>query len=135
MQTYQFKVLESHLDTFAHMNNATYLKVFEEARWDWITRAGLSLQAIQREQVGPVLLEAHLVFKRELKLREDVRIETRFLAMKNPLVMMIEQKMIKVESNELAARLEVHVGVFDMKTRKLMSPPPKWQEAIELIKA
>lgn len=135
MKTYSFTVLEAHLDTFKHVNNATYLRLFEEARWDWITGEGLGLEAIQREQVGPVLLEIHLVFKRELTLREEVLIETRFIEMKNPLVMILEQRMIKKSSGELAAKLEAHVGVFDMSKRKLIPAPEKWQKAMESIKA
>ena len=32
--TYPLLIKETYLDTFGHVNNATYLTLFEEARWD-----------------------------------------------------------------------------------------------------
>ena len=34
---YEKTILEQHLDTFGHVNNAAYLVLYEEARWDFIT--------------------------------------------------------------------------------------------------
>lgn len=59
-------ILEGHLDTFGHVNNASYLEILEEARWDLITRNGYGLDAVRRLGIGPVVLEAHLRFVREL---------------------------------------------------------------------
>ncbi len=41
---YQLLIHEGHLDSFGHVNNATYLNLFEEARWDWITARGYGLK-------------------------------------------------------------------------------------------
>lgn len=134
MKSYSLKILESHLDTFKHVNNATYLTLFEQARWDWITSEGLGLEEVQRSQIGPVLLEIHLIFKKEVLLREQVVIETRFLEMKNSLVMLLEQKLLKADGS-LAARLEASVGIMDMAKRKLIVPPEAWMKAMEAVKA
>ena len=40
---YYLIIRESHLDTFGHLNNATYLQLFEEARWDYITNRGFGV--------------------------------------------------------------------------------------------
>jgi YbgC/YbaW family acyl-CoA thioester hydrolase len=131
-----FKILirEHHLDTYKHVNNATYLTLYETARWEWITQAGLGLEEVQSSQIGPVLLELNLIFKRELTLREEITIETRFLRMKNPLVMEIEQRMLK-SCGTLASVLVLSVGIMDMQKRKLIAPPPQWQEAVKMIEA
>ena len=34
---YALVIREQHLDTFGHVNNAKYLEILEEARWDLIT--------------------------------------------------------------------------------------------------
>ena len=70
---YTVLILESHLDSFGHMNNATYLKLYEEARWDFITANGFGLEVIQREQKGPVILDLQVRFKREIKNREKIK--------------------------------------------------------------
>lgn len=134
MQTFKTQIKEFHLDTFGHVNNATYLTLFESARWEWITEQGLGLREVQKAQIGPVLLELHLLFKREVLLREEVTIETRFVEMKNSLVMLLEQRMLKPDG-VLAAKLEASVGIMDMRLRKLITPPENWLKALEAIGA
>jgi acyl-CoA thioester hydrolase len=64
--------LESHIDTFGHVNNAAYLEILEEARWDLITRNGYGLDEVQRRRIGPIVLDVHLRFVRELRNRQAV---------------------------------------------------------------
>ena len=45
---YELLIHEAHLDTFGHVNNAKYLEVLEEARWDFITRNGYGLDEVVR---------------------------------------------------------------------------------------
>jgi acyl-CoA thioester hydrolase len=53
-------IRESHLDTFGHVNNATYLSLFEQARWDLIEAGGYGLRVIRQTGLGPVVLEAKI---------------------------------------------------------------------------
>ncbi|HEY8944785.1 MAG TPA: acyl-CoA thioesterase, partial [Polyangiaceae bacterium] len=73
---YELRIIERHLDTFGHVNNATYLDLFEAARWDWITQNGYGLTRIRELERGPTILEIHLQFKRELLNRELIRIKS-----------------------------------------------------------
>jgi YbgC/YbaW family acyl-CoA thioester hydrolase len=130
MTLYRLQILEHHLDTFGHVNNATYLQLYEQARWELIHAHGLGLHTILQEKVGPVLLEAHLKFKRELVNREWIRIETHFAGMKNHLVMDVEQKMIKESDESVASTLVISLGVMDLQARKLIVPPSRWHKAI-----
>lgn len=132
MISFKTLIREHHLDTYKHVNNATYLTLYETARWEWITEAGLGLEQVQASQIGPVLLELHMVFKRELTLREEITIETRFMQMKNPLVMQLEQRMLK-SCGTLASTLNLSVGIMDMQKRKLITPPEEWVRAIKMI--
>lgn len=126
---YKFKVLEAHLDTFGHVNNATYLQLFEEARWDFITERGWGLKEVQEYSIGPVILELNLKFKRELKNREVVTVRSQNGDMKNKLVMTLNQQMIK-ENGDVAAILDLSIGLMDLKARKLIEPTPEWLRAI-----
>ena len=126
---YKFQVLEKHLDTFGHVNNATYLELYEEARWDFITKNGYGLDKVQQNKVGPVILDIHLSFKKELKNRENVLVKSQTLDYINSLVMSLKQEMYK-EGGELANTLVMHVGLFDLENRKLIKPTPKWLSAI-----
>ncbi|MEC7274793.1 MAG: acyl-CoA thioesterase [Bdellovibrionota bacterium] len=128
---YQFTVLESHLDTFGHVNNATYLTLFEEARWDIITRRGWGLKEVMKKKIGPVILEANIKFKKEVTNRELITVKSSCGESLNKLVMTFHQEMIK-EDGSVAAILDLRVGLMDLAQRKLIEPTPEWRHAIGL---
>lgn len=130
MYTCEITILESHLDTFGHVNNATYLTLFEQVRWDWISQHGLGLEQVHKDQVGPVILDLHLEFKKELRLRQKIKVESRFVEHKNRLVMQLEQKMFLPNDGALASRLVLNVGLMDMKARKLVPADERWLKAL-----
>lgn len=127
---YPFTIKESHLDTFGHVNNAAYLQIFEEARWEIITKNGYGLNHVMETQKGPVILDVKLQFLKELKLREKIMIQTS-LSEFNGKIAPIEQKMINAKG-ETACTALFHVGFFDLKLRKLIPPNDDWLKAIGL---
>lgn len=125
---YQIIIKEHHLDTFGHVNNATYLEIFEEARWEMITSRGWGLKEIQKSQIGPVILELSMQFLKEIRLRQVIKIETHVTKYEGK-VGEIEQLM-KFENGDVACRLVLKVGLFDLKARKLLQPTPEWFESL-----
>ena len=91
---YKFQVLEHHLDTFGHVNNATYLALYEEARWDFITKNGYGLDVTMKEKKGPVILDVHCRYKREIINREIITITSQAFEMRGK-IGKIKQEMIK----------------------------------------
>lgn len=125
---YQFTVLEKHLDTFGHVNNATYFSLFEEARWDFITKNGYGMREVQKLKQGPVILEAHIKFKKELHLREAITIISQGENTRHK-IMKIHQKMLRANGEECCV-VDYVIGFFDLKERKLIEPTPAWLKAI-----
>lgn len=125
---YETLIRESHLDAFGHVNNAAYLKLFEEARWEIISPRGYGMKEVQLTGQGPVVLEVNVKFRKELTLRERIRIETRITEMKGKTWRM--EQLMKKQSGEVSALAEFTMGFFDLKTRKLISCPPAWLQAI-----
>lgn len=129
---YEIIIKESHLDTFGHVNNAVYLQLYEEARWDFITARGYGLKEVKKHQKGPVILEAHIKFIKELQLREKIQIT--FEPVSKPgqarsKIIQIHQKMFK-PNGDVASELVVTVGFFDLVERKLISPTEEWQRVL-----
>ena len=128
LHTYEVVIRESHLDTFGHVNNAAYLVLFEEARWEFITNNGYSLKTVQELQLGPVVLDLSMKFRRELTLREKVKI-TNVSEDPKGKISKFHQQMFK-EDGVLAAELDVTFGLFDLKARRLVDPTPEWRKAL-----
>ena len=127
MHTYSFTVKEHHLDTFAHVNNAQYLSLFEEARWDMITKNGYGLEKIKETGLGPVVLEILITFKKELKLRQEIIIQTEVLS-KGVKISKISQKMVDNQGT-LFCEAVFTFALFDLKKRKIVSPTEAWLKA------
>lgn len=125
---YSVLIRESHLDTFGHMNNATYLALYEEARWQQITNNGYGLKQIHEKGQGPVILDVTCKFMKEIKLRETIEITTELLNYQGK-IGQLKQQMIKADGS-IASEAVFTIGFFDLKARKLIEPTPEWNRAL-----
>ncbi len=128
MFVYETLIRESHLDSFGHVNNAKYLELFEEARWEMITAGGYGLKQVQERKQGPVILAVELQFRKELSVREKIRIEIAPLEMKSK-IGKLQQTLFKA-SGEVSAVATFTVGFFDLERRKLITPSAEWLAAV-----
>ncbi len=126
---YLVTIRELHLDSFGHVNNAVYAQLYEEARWDFITKNNFGLDRIKQIHVGPVILDMKIRFKRELLNREVITIKSKTVALVSPKIMILEQVMYKADG-KIASEAEFAIGFFDMKERKLVDATPEWLHAV-----
>jgi YbgC/YbaW family acyl-CoA thioester hydrolase len=124
---YKITVKEFHLDTFGHMNNAVYLQIFEEARWELVTTHGYGLKKVLETGIGPTILEVNLRFMKEIKLREEITIQTVMTELKGK-IFKIKQTILKADGAP-AAEAVFTAALFDLKQRKIISPTQEWLEA------
>jgi len=125
---YPMIIKEFHLDTFGHVNNATYLEIYEEARWQFITENGYGLEEIKKTGLGPVILDIKVRFIKELKLREAITIFSKTTGY-NSKIGTIQQWIIDSQGNK-CSDVEMTIGLFDTHARKLVKPTPEWLRAI-----
>lgn len=127
--SYPLTIREQHLDTFGHVNNATYLTLFEEARWELITQNGYGLSYIRETGLGPTILEINIKFLKELRLRDEIIIESKMISYEGK-IGKITQTMLR--KNEPCCIAEFTVALFSISERKLVLPTPEWLKAIGL---
>jgi len=125
---YSLLIRESHLDTFGHVNNAVYLALFEEARWQFVTDNGYGLDKIRETLQGPTILEVNLKFRHEIRLRDQITIKTQLDSYKGK-VGIIKQWMYN-QRGDMCCEAVFTMGFFDLKTRKLIHPSPEWMAAL-----
>lgn len=121
-------ISEAHLDSFGHMNNARYLELFEQARWDVITEGGFGLETIKRTRTGPTVLEIQLKFSQELHPRESITLTTELIGYERKIGRM-RQAMVKADGS-VACEAVIVFGLFHLDQRKLVEPTPEWLRAI-----
>lgn len=125
---YEITIKEQHLDSFGHVNNAVYLQLFEEARWEFITQNGYGLEKIKQSQKGPVILETNIKFLRELKLRESIIIET-FCTEVKPKIIKVKHFIRNIEE-QICTEADFILAFFDLETRKIIAQPNEWLQAV-----
>jgi len=129
---YEVQIKESHLDSFGHVNNSVYLNLYEEARWDFITKNGYGLDQVLKEKKGPVILDLQVRFKRELKNRENIIIESTPMVIEHSKILTLNQKMIKTDG-KIASEAVFTIGFFDLRERKLIPASSEWMRALGLL--
>ena len=123
--SYSLEIKEHHLDTFGHVNNATYLNLYEQARWEILNERGYSIADIKQKEMGPVILRAEISFKRELMLRKKITINSQLQEIRTPKIMDVRQEMI-TDNGKLASELILTLGLMDLKERKLIPFTDEW---------
>lgn len=126
---YPLLIKEVDLDAYTHVNNATYLKMFEEARWDYIHHNGYGFKKIHDTGIGPIVLESTVRYLKELRLRDNIVIETKFVSYDKKIGRMHQTMM---RGDEICCTAEFTIGLFDLKERKLILPTDEWRKAIGL---
>lgn len=128
MHHYDVLIRETHIDSLGHMNNAAYLTLFEEARWEWITAGGYGVAEIRQYNQSPVILEANVKFLREVHLRDNIRIVSEILSYEGK-VGDLKQVMQRADGTVCCEAL-FKMGFFDLTTRRLIAPTPLWKKAL-----
>lgn len=124
---YPIIIKEVYLDTFGHMNNAQYLSLFEEARWELLNQGGYGIEKIIETGLGPTILELNVRYMKELKLRDQARIETQLLSYRRK-IGKLQQKIFRNE--EICCVSEFTIALFDLKQRKLVLPTTEWLKTL-----
>ena len=73
--SYELKVRGYELDSFGHVNNAVYMQYAEAALWNFFKSTGM-LDNMQKEELSPVILESTQRYIHELKMLDEVRIDS-----------------------------------------------------------
>ena len=127
---YRLLILEKHLDTFGLVNNAVYLEILEEARWDLITRNGYGLDEVHRRGIGPVVLDVHLRFVQEIRNRQAVTVRTWVDSYSGKIGKLAQQ--VLDDAGDLCCDAKFTIGLFDLTARRLIRPTPEWVRALGL---
>ena len=113
-----FKVQATQVDMFGHLNNAKYLEMFEWARWALHEQQGGVdvYEHTVHSSVGPAVVHVDVDFLSEVKVGEEVRIQSRIEKIGDRSVT-LAQDMLKSDGT-IAARAKFIWAFMNFKTRK-----------------
>jgi thioesterase-3 len=72
----QIEVRSTEIDVNGHVNNAKYLEYYEWGREDWYERAGLDFATITEMNIGTVVVNINVNYRKEVRQGEHLTIRT-----------------------------------------------------------
>lgn len=92
------------LDSYGHVNNAVYLNYNEQARWDLFNNLGL-VEQIKAQDKKIVIVENHIKYIRQVKLFDEIQIETQME--KSAHFLLFKHILTNVKTNKPVAKASV----------------------------
>ena len=113
-----------------HMRHSAYTDYAAEARVRMFNEYGLNLSEFNKLKIGPILFREETIFRREIRLSEDIRVEVLLKGIsKKGERFKFHHKILKTDGT-LAAEVEIYGAWLDLKTRKLTKPPEEVYKAL-----
>lgn len=122
-----------HCDFYGHVNNARYLELLEEARWQYL-EAGLEMSYWTERGLGFVVAAVTIRFKRPAGPGQELEIlsETTRLEGRSGV---IHQQVLDRETGKLVADAEVTFAVIELKTGRAVAMEGEVLAGFERIKS
>ncbi len=119
--TLSFRVLPNDLDTSLHMNNGRYLTLMDLGRLDIMVASGL-WRAVLRHRWTPIASAVLVRYRRELRLWQRFRLESRIVCWEGAIVVIEQIFFIDggERDGEIAARALFKGGLYDRAARRFV---------------
>jgi acyl-CoA thioester hydrolase len=122
------------MDFNAHMANTAFLDHAADVRLAFFAEQGFPTSEMARRGIGPVVKEDRIVYRRELRLHERLRITLTIAGLSDDGARFIICNDFFREDGELAAQLRTTGGWLDLKARALTAPPEALRAALAALR-
>ena len=118
----------SDLDPNFHLRHSVYYDWGAFCRIEFLNEYGLTADVMQKLQFGPILFKEECVFRREIKLADEVKMNLQLIRAKKDFSRWSIQHQITKNGDILCAVLTVDGAWMNVVQRKLTSPPEQVHE-------
>ena len=112
------------MDFNGHMANTAYLNLAADIRMAFFAEHGFPPSEFRKLALGPVIRKEELEYFREVGLHDSVTVTYAVLAMSADGARFVVENEIWSAGGERAATVRSTGGWLDLRTRKLVAPPP-----------
>ena len=129
----RFRVGWAEVDMNGHLRNTAYLDRCVDVRVTFFSEHGFPAVEFARQQFGPVIRRDDIVYHRELRLMDELRVTLALAGVSpNGSRFVFRNELFRADGT-LAARCDSTGGWLDLRARKLMIPPPPLVDAVALL--
>jgi len=117
------------LDPQGHVNNATHLTYFEQARVAYMIELGLFTKDQSFMEIGVILADVHITYLEPIYFGQKIKVGVHAVKLGNK-SMTWEQNIVDVELGKELAKGKVIMVTYDYRLEKTISIPQEWREKI-----
>jgi len=124
-----YRVAWGDIDMNGHMANSRFLDYATQTRFQFLAMRGFMPADFQRLQVGPVIFEDHVRYRRELRMLEDFVVSFQYEPL-DPQGRKFKMLNRFSKGDEAVAEVEALGAWFDLVSRKVVVPPLELANAL-----
>lgn len=117
------------IDANFHLRHSVYYDVCAQQRMDALKQLGITLEWMRTNRIGPVLFREECVFRREIKLDDEVYVDLALRPMDDPMRFSFIHTFSKADGT-YCATVTVEGAWIDTVRRKLAPAPLHMQDAL-----
>ena len=121
----------SDLDPNFHVRHSAYYDWGAFCRIEFLNAYGLTSDVMIEMQFGPILFREECIFRREIKMGDEIRINLQLLKSRKDFSRWSIKHEIMKGDGQLAAQLTVDGAWINIVQRKLATPPEKVVEVFD----
>ena len=126
----QFLAGWATMDSNGHVANTAYLDLAADARIAFFAEHGFPPTEFRRLGVGPVIRRDEVEYVREINLHDTVTVTFAMLALSPDGARFTLENEIWPAADRHAATVRSTGGWLDLRTRRLVAPPPALRDAL-----
>jgi acyl-CoA thioester hydrolase len=119
------------LDPNFHVRHSVYYDYGASCRIDYMEKHGLTAHFMQIHHFGPILFREECIFKREIRLGDELIMDVTMLKATRDYSRWTMQHQLIKNNDTLAAIITIDGAWIDLLKRKLTIPPPEAQETFD----
>lgn len=116
------------LDPNFHVMHSKYYEYGAACRMEFLMEKGVTIEWMQKNSLGPILLREECLFKKELNLKDTILIDLKVISVSANFSRWTFQHHIYKADRQLAAIINIDGAWMDTKLRKIAEPPEEAKE-------
>lgn len=127
------KLRWADIDANFHLRHSVYYDLCAQQRMDVLASVGLTMDTMQELFIGPILFREESIFRKEIKLTDEVDIEVAVRGLsKDFRKFAFQQRLIKADGT-VCAIVNVEGAWMDTRSRRIAPPPDTVGKALDVI--
>lgn len=109
-----FKIRTFHTDAFGHVNNARYLELLEEARWQFADSIQL-VEMLKQQELGFIIIDLRIRFREPVSEGDEISVATSLITL-GTASGEVKQQVTKNDSSKIATHCLSHFILVERAT-------------------